>query len=188
MTTPGTTGRLTRQLDDDLVAEGPPEAEFTPGIAATFATKRIAAAALIRDEDGRILLVEPTYKPTWLLPGGVVEANEDPLAACVREVHEELGLDLVPGPLLVVDWVPRHGVWGDSLQFIFDGGRLTTRQAANLQLQASEIRSTEFVTLDRARTLTPPSLGRRLESALTAADRGQPTYLRYGRDHASSHN
>ena len=182
------TGRLDQQLDDDLFAEGPPEVEFTPGIAATFATKRVAAAALIRDEAGRILLVEPTYKQTWLLPGGVVEAEEDPLAACVREVREELGVDLLPGPLLIVDWVPRHGVWGDSLQFIFDGGRMSAQQAASMKLQDSEIRSTEFVTLEQAQALTPPSLGRRIRSALTAADQGLPTYLRYGRSHVVSHS
>ena len=30
----------------------------------------MAACALFRDEDGRVLLVDPTYKPTWDLPGG----------------------------------------------------------------------------------------------------------------------
>lgn len=181
-------GQPSQQLADDLVAEGPPEVESVPGIAATFATKRIASAALIRDETGRILLVEPTYKPTWLLPGGVVEANEDPVAACAREVREELGVELVPGPLLVVDWVPRHGVWGDSLQFIFDGGLMTAAQARGLRLQESEIRATEFVTLERAAALTPPSLARRLGAALAAAERAVPTYLRYGRAPASSHS
>jgi len=169
------------ELDDDLRAEGPPEAEFVPGIASTFARKRIAAAALIRDPDDRLLLLEPVYKPTWLLPGGVVEADEDPLAACTREVREELGLDLVPGPLLIVDWVPRHGVWGESLQFVFDGGRMDAGRVGELRLQESEIRTAEFVTLERALTLTPPSLGRRLTAAMQAADRSRPTYLRFGR-------
>jgi ADP-ribose pyrophosphatase YjhB (NUDIX family) len=183
-----TNGPTDEQLDADLLAEGPPEVEFVPGIAATFASKRIAAAALIRDEDGRILLVEPTYKPTWLLPGGVVEANEDPLAACIREVHEELAVDLTPGPLLVVDWVPRQGVWGDSLQFIFDGGRMTAEQAAGMRLQESEILSTEFVTLERAAQLTPPSLARRLTVAVAAADQRRPAYLRFGRPHTAFDN
>jgi ADP-ribose pyrophosphatase YjhB (NUDIX family) len=38
----------------------------------------MAAGALLFDEDGRILLVEPTYKPYWEIPGGVVEADESP--------------------------------------------------------------------------------------------------------------
>lgn len=181
------TGPPNQQLDEDLFAEGPPEVEFIPGIAATFATKRIAAAALIRDEAGRFLLLEPTYKSTWLPPGGVVEANEDPIDGCAREVREELGVDLMPGPLLVVDWVPRRGVWGDSLQLIFDGGRMTAARAASIRLQDSEIRSLEFVTLERAADLTPPSMVRRLGSALAAAERGLPTYLRFGRPPVSSH-
>jgi ADP-ribose pyrophosphatase YjhB (NUDIX family) len=171
-----------QQLDADRFAEGPPEVEFVPGIAATFAKKRIAAAALIRNEVGQFLLVEPTYKATWLLPGGVVEANEDPLGGCMREVREELGLDLTVGPMLVVDWVPRHGVWGDSLQFIFDGGQLTGEQAAGLRLQESEIRTAEFVTLERATARTTPSLARRIGAALAAADQGQAKYLHYGRE------
>ena len=166
-------------LAADLLAEGTPEPEFTPGISTRLPTKRIAAAALIRDLDGRFLLVEPIYKPTWLLPGGVVEENEDPRAGCARELREELGLDLTPGPLLVVDWMPRHGIWGDSMQFIFDGGVVTPEQAAGFQLQPSELRSCEFVTLERAAELTPPSLARRLAVAVAAS--GTPTYLSFGR-------
>ncbi|MCW2930382.1 MAG: ADP-ribose pyrophosphatase, partial [Actinomycetia bacterium] len=57
---------------------------------ASLARKRMAASALFRDEAGRVLLVEPTYKPVWDLPGGAVEAEESPHAACRREVREEL--------------------------------------------------------------------------------------------------
>jgi 8-oxo-dGTP pyrophosphatase MutT (NUDIX family) len=52
--------------------------------------RRWRASALFRDEAGRVLLVEPTYKPVWDLPGGAVEAEESPHAACRREVREEL--------------------------------------------------------------------------------------------------
>ena len=66
----------------------------------------MAVGALFRDEDGRVLLVDPTYKPTRDLPGGAVEKEESPYAACRREVAEELGLDRPPGRVQVVDWVP----------------------------------------------------------------------------------
>lgn len=52
------------------------------------ARKRIAADVLIRDEAGRVLLVDPTYKDGWDLPGGMVEANESPRAAAARELGE----------------------------------------------------------------------------------------------------
>jgi 8-oxo-dGTP diphosphatase len=58
---------------------------------ATLPTKRIAASVLFTGSDGRILLVEPTYKDYWEVPGGAVEAGESPRAAAVREVGEELG-------------------------------------------------------------------------------------------------
>lgn len=51
---------------------------------ATQARKRVAADVLIRDASGRVLLVNPTYKPGWDLPGGMVEANEPPHAAAIR--------------------------------------------------------------------------------------------------------
>lgn len=43
-----------------------------------------AAGALIRDQQGRILLVEPTYKDHWEIPGGVIEVGETPSQGCAR--------------------------------------------------------------------------------------------------------
>lgn len=73
---------------------------------ASLARKRMAAAVLFTDPRGRLLLVEPTYKDYWEVPGGAVDADESPYDAAVREVKEELGLPVSPGRLLVVDWVP----------------------------------------------------------------------------------
>ncbi len=43
------------------------------------ARKRVCADAVIRDPHGRVLLVDPGYKPGWDLPGGMAEANEPPV-------------------------------------------------------------------------------------------------------------
>jgi ADP-ribose pyrophosphatase YjhB (NUDIX family) len=67
---------------------------------ASLPRRRIAAGALIRDQTGRICLVDPTYKDFWQLPGGTVEADESPSAGCRREVREELGLEIDLGPML----------------------------------------------------------------------------------------
>lgn len=52
------------------------------------ARKRVATDVLLKDPDGRVLLVNPTYKAHWDLPGGMAEANEAPLprppASCAR--------------------------------------------------------------------------------------------------------
>jgi 8-oxo-dGTP diphosphatase len=67
----------------------------------------MAAGLLLFDAAGRVLLVKPTYKDHWDVPGGVVESNESPRDAARRELGEELGLDREPGELLCVDWSRR---------------------------------------------------------------------------------
>ena len=57
---------------------------------------------LLFDAAGRLLIVNPTYKDGWEIPGGVVEANESPLNGCVREIREELGIEWRPRGLLCV--------------------------------------------------------------------------------------
>ena len=59
--------------------------------------------ALTFDADGRLLLVQRANDPgrgLWSLPGGRVEPGEDDAAALVREMREETGLDVSPGPLV----------------------------------------------------------------------------------------
>lgn len=91
-----------------------------------------AAGALFVDDEGRVLIVEPTYKPRWEIPGGRVERGETPRAACLRELREELGLDLPLGRLLVVDWAPN--VRDEHVRFVFDGGTLTDEQLDAIDL------------------------------------------------------
>ncbi|MGW2080623.1 NUDIX domain-containing protein [Streptomyces sp. NPDC001939] len=59
---------------------------------AKMAHPRMAAGALFFDAEGRVLMVEPTYKDYWEIPGGYVETGESPLQAAVREVEEGLGI------------------------------------------------------------------------------------------------
>lgn len=63
---------------------------------------------LLTDRVGAMVIVEPTYKQGWKIPGGAVEDGESPRAGAVREVAEELGIARTPGALLVVDHVPAN--------------------------------------------------------------------------------
>lgn len=64
----------------------------------------LAAAARVRDPDGRVALVRNAWTDGWFLPGGGVEADETPRRAATREVREETGLSAtVERPLVVVD-------------------------------------------------------------------------------------
>lgn len=147
---------------------------------ATQPRKRVGADALIRDSAGRILLVDPKYKPDWDLPGGMSEANEPPTETVRRELKEELDLDLQPGQLLCIDWVSPHGPWDDSLMFIFDGGTLGNRQIADLSLHDSELRAFKFCSENEAAKRLRPYVWRRTQTALNSLRTGMISYLQDG--------
>ena len=63
----------------------------------------LCAGAVVRDAEGRLLLVRRGRPPSaglWSVPGGRVEAGETPAQAAVREVREETGLEVNVGDLL----------------------------------------------------------------------------------------
>lgn len=144
------------------------------------ARKRAAADALIRDEDGRLLLVNPTYKEGWDLPGGMAEANEAPDAAVRREVGEELGLRITSLRFLCVDWVEPHGPWDDLVSFIFDAGVLSPGEADTLKPSDEEISEHRFFEIPQALPLLPDRQRARTLHALQALNDGVPRYLRNG--------
>ncbi|MFJ2439491.1 NUDIX domain-containing protein [Streptomyces sp. NPDC087658] len=133
----------------------------------------VAAGVLLFDERDRVLLVDPTYKPGWEFPGGVVERGEAPARAGMREVAEEIGIELteVPG-LLVVDWEPPRPPGYGGLRLLFDGGTLSGRDAGRLLLPGPELRGWRFVDEAEAAVLLPPARYARLRWALRARERG----------------
>lgn len=167
-------------IESDLRLEGEPEREFNPGIASRLPRKSVAAGAVMRDEDSRILFVVPTYKPFLEIPGGLAEDNESPQAACIREIDEELGISLDLGGLLVIDWTPTHGPWRDSLQLIYDGGQLTPTLINEITLDASELGALRFLALGDALPQLRPSMARRMTLAMTALEEGQTIYAEFG--------
>jgi len=129
---------------------------------ASLPKKSMAAGALFWDENGRILLVNPTYKEPWEIPGGSVEAQESPRQACIREIKEELGLDWQPERLLCVDYVSQQPDKLEALIFIFVGGLLDPAAIARLKLPGDELSEFRFCTLAEAVALVNGRLGRRI--------------------------
>jgi 8-oxo-dGTP pyrophosphatase MutT (NUDIX family) len=138
-----------------------------------------AAAALIHDTAGNVLVVKPNYRDHWTLPGGICEFGEPPHVACAREVAEEIGIRIPVGRLLSVDWqlpLPAYGPEArPGVYFIFDGG--TLRGLSGIRLQADELDDCMFAAQEALADLLAPIALPRACAAITARASGCVRYV-----------
>lgn len=139
-----------------------------------------AAGALFTDGSGRVLLVKPSYKPFWEIPGGCVEEGESPFEACVREVHEELGIRPPIGRALVAEWVEGQDGQGHFL-FVFDGGTLREADREAAAPDGAEILAFSWYSPAELGKVLVPALARRVTNALDARGTPGAAYWERGR-------
>jgi 8-oxo-dGTP diphosphatase len=140
-----------------------------------------ASALLLRDEQQRLLLVKPHYRPAWLLPGGLMEAGESPQQTAAREVHEEIALSVPVGRLLAVDYKSATVRRPACMQFVFDGGILSAEQLGSITVQAEEIAAWQLAPRGEAvGLLESGGPANRLRHTLMALDTGITAYLEDG--------
>jgi 8-oxo-dGTP diphosphatase len=158
-----------------VTSDGGPAGEAPQDVPAIPAS----AGALIWDRAARLLILKPTYKSGWTIPGGVMEADgETPWEACRREVSEECGLDVRHGRLASVDFRhPRPGRPG-GVRFLFDCGVIGDKRLAAIAVQSEEISEHRLVPLKRALPMLRGPIRRRVQA--TSAGRGL-VYLEDGR-------
>jgi 8-oxo-dGTP diphosphatase len=139
----------------------------------------VSAGALIFDRAGRLLILNPTYKTGWTIPGGVMEADgETPWEACRREVREECGIDLRRGRLACMDFRrPRPGRPG-GVRFLFDCGQVGDKALAGIVVQPEEVSEYRLADLRDALALLRGPIRRRVRAA---TGRKRPVYLEDGR-------
>lgn len=124
------------------------------------------------------MLLKPTYKKRWTIPGGQMEANgESPWEACRRETLEECGLEVVRGQLVCVDFLrPRQNRPG-GMRFLFDCGTFSDRELGRIALQEEEVSDHRFEVPAAAVPLLSGPVGRRVSAAIAA---GSFVYLEDG--------
>lgn len=110
---------------------------------ATLPRKVVASAVLCRDDRGRLLCVHDTFKAAWTIPGGVVDADEDPRSGAAREAWEEAGTRVEVGALLGLF----AGRWPDRLVLVYSA---RSTGPAHGPLHAHEIDDVAWLPLDVA--------------------------------------
>jgi 8-oxo-dGTP pyrophosphatase MutT (NUDIX family) len=131
--------------------------------------KRMGVGCLLFDETGWLLIVNPTYKPGWSIPGGAVDQSESPYEACQRELVEELGVAIDPGRLVCVDYVPADDSSTENVQFLFQGGTIDSHVTASIVIREEELSEWRFVDPVEAIALLRPKLGRRIKAVIEAS-------------------
>ncbi|MFN0140193.1 MAG: NUDIX hydrolase [Pyrinomonadaceae bacterium] len=99
----------------------------------------VSAAAIVFNDEGKVLLLDHILRPHsgWGVPGGFIDAHEQPEAALRRELKEETGVDLGDVELYRCRTIKRH------IEIIF-----TARAIGEAVVSSREIRQLRWVSLD----------------------------------------
>ena len=139
--------------------------------------RRAVGLALIRDENGQVLLLDKIYTAgpeRYKLAGGMALAGEATSVACQRHVLKETGLKLVPRGVLVVHYLPGSEETAEEYHIVFDCG--TIRSDTELML-ASEFRGHRWADPGSLGDFVTPQAQWRISVAMEAGAGGPVRYL-----------
>lgn len=148
-----------------LVAAGRVARSETHRSATFFATlpyKVVAASVVCRDEQGRLLVVHDTFKQSWTLPGGVVDADEDPKSAAEREAWEEAGVRVRAGAILGVF----SASWPDRVVLVYEASPIPGADHRHAPVHAHEIGEVAWWPLDVALRRLAPYVAEQVRTSL----------------------
>jgi 8-oxo-dGTP diphosphatase len=119
-----------------------------------------AVGAVVFDRTGRVLLIRrgrPPLEGAWTLPGGHVDAGEEPASAAEREVEEEAGLRVSAERLLeTVDLV------GDGYAYAIDEYLCVLEDDALKARAGDDAKDVRWVALAELESLGVSALARRV--------------------------
>ncbi|PRW61989.1 NUDIX hydrolase [Actinopolyspora mortivallis] len=128
----------------------------------------VAVAVVVRDESGRVLLIERTDNDLWALPGGAQDLGETTRQAALREVAEETGLAVEITGIVGIYSDPRHVIAYDDGEVRQEFSIVFTARPVGGRLRpSSESRRVHWVQPDELDTVTMhPTMRMRIEHAL----------------------
>ena len=119
-------------------------------------TYRVSIKAIIRDADGRVLLLQEKDN-TWELPGGGMEHGETPTDALARELAEETGYSMDRmGDRPTAFWAIRGEVGSPTLKwFAFVAYEVTVSGVLKLNPSTTdEAQEAKYFTVEEAKMLS----------------------------------
>ena len=117
----------------------------------------VGTRSILRDRQGRILLIRRKDSGEWGFPAGAVELGESVLDGCKREVREETGLDVTRATPVAIYSEPRfqstdeYGNQRQMVAIVF----LVEEWTGNLRRSTDETTDCRFFELDRLPDLPP---------------------------------
>lgn len=146
----------------------------------------MASGVIFFNEAGKVLVVKPSYKDYWSVPGGVIEKNESPRDAALREVREEIGLELENMQFVCLDYMSSqesgYSTKDENIQFIFYGGVLEADDIEKIKLAEEEISEYRFVSKEESIKMVSERLSNRLKPCFEAIGKGVSVYLEGGKE------
>jgi ADP-ribose pyrophosphatase YjhB (NUDIX family) len=140
-------------------------------------TRKPSASVVVRDDTGRILMLQRTDNDLWTIPTGGLKTNETITACGIRECHEETGIAIAITGLVGVFSDPGH-----VIAYSRDGKVTEVRQPVNVCLHARPVAGTLTPAPDEARQVAwirpedldsltiHPAIAARITHALTRPD------------------
>ncbi|WP_405408905.1 NUDIX domain-containing protein [Streptomyces decoyicus] len=149
--------------------------------------RRIAGLAFLhRAQPGmprEFLMLKRATDGRWILPGGMADAAETAVSACMRHTLEAVGMTVSPFRVLTVDHVsanPRDGS-AEGLNVVFDCGPATSRQITQHMRVSEYFADHRWVDIERVRDIACGYEQRRLIAVDRAVRTGSTHYLNDGR-------
>lgn len=130
----------------------------------TLPKKRIAVGVLLFNDSNQLLVLKPSYKDHWTIPGGVVNEYESPIDTAIREAKEEIGIDIKLSKCLLIDFTKNQldGFLSESLQLIFLGEKISDDDIKNIIIGNDEIIESKFVHFEEALKILSANISKRL--------------------------
>jgi 8-oxo-dGTP pyrophosphatase MutT (NUDIX family) len=140
--------------------------------------RRVGGLWLILNDEGRVLVVQPSYRPAkrYQLVGGCAYAGEAPHLAAIREGRQEVSLHMVPDTLLITDYAPVNEETGsvDGLNFVFlhrlVPGDTVSLNADTPEGEEPELIDFQWLTAEELDDYCAPYQAQRIRAALEAVE------------------